>query len=107
MKNLGLWTTGTTLAILGPVIPRLPLLPIELGTVGTVRLSIDDINALCNSVVGRIATAIINPAASTCAETELVSTALRLFLPVGLILLGLAGLLALVGDRDDTGRQDE
>jgi fumarate reductase subunit D len=106
MKNFGLWTTGAALALLGPVIPRLPLLPIELGTV-TVRLSIDDINAMCGSIIGRIATAVISPAAGSCADVELASSALRLALPVGLILLGLAVFLSFVNGRDDTEKQDE
>lgn len=88
MKNPKiLAAVGAVLALLAIIGPRLPLFASGLGTG---RLSITGAHALCNSALGRFATALSGAASSRCAAVSAASTAGWLVLLLGLALLALA-----------------
>ena len=88
MRNpKSLATVGAVLAILALVVPRLPLFQSGLGTG---RLSITGAHALCNSALGRFATAVSGAASSRCAAVSAASTVGWLVLLLGLALLAWA-----------------
>ena len=86
-KPKTLAVSGSALALLGIVVPRLPLFPSGLGTG---RLSVVGAHALCSSALGRFAAAVSGAASSRCVAVSAASAVGWVALLAGLALLGLA-----------------